>query len=120
MLRMVLALIGASLLATQAYAQAPSAQLKTRIDEVVTVLRGDGDPAAVFASAFLQAVPPAQFRTIAQSLIAQNRALVGIKSIAATSPWEATIEIDYGAAVVTMRIVIDPAPPHATTVLPSS
>ena len=60
-----------------AAAQEPSPELRARLGELATVLRGEGDPAALFTPAFLAQVPAAQVRAIGTQLAGQYGAIRG-------------------------------------------
>ena len=62
--------------ATRAAQASPA--LRGRVDQVVALLRGEGDPAELFTPAFLAQVPAAQIRAVAQQLAAQYGAVRGL------------------------------------------
>jgi beta-lactamase class A len=122
MLKLFLALVMA---AAPAFAQAAQTvpptpvqaapALTVRANEIVALLNGGGDYAATFSSTFRDAVPKDKFDAIAAQLKSQAGSATGVHSISATSPWQATIIVDYQHALVTMLLVVDPAEPHQVT-----
>ena len=46
--------------------QPASPALRSRAEQVVALLRGEGDPGAIFTPAFLAQVPPTQIRSLVQ------------------------------------------------------
>lgn len=98
-------------LATPLRAQ-PSDALRMQSERVVVLLRGEADPAALFAPAFLDQVPAAQVRAIVAQLAAQYgqpRRLAGLEAQSATA---GTLRIDYERATVTVNLQIAPTAPH--------
>jgi beta-lactamase class A len=89
--------------------------LTARANEIVTILNGAGDYSATFSSTFRDAVPKDKFDAIAAQLKTQAGSATGVHSIAPTSPWQATVVVDYQRALVTMLLVVDPADPHQVT-----
>ena len=94
------------------FAQEASAELRSRAEQVVALLRGEADPAELFTPAFLAQVPVAQIRTIGSQLTAQYGAPRGIEGIDARSATAGTIRIGMERAVLSMDIQIEPAAPH--------
>ena len=66
---LLLALFGLAVPAAAA-AQAPSAELRARADEVVAMLRGGGEPAEMFTPEFLAQIPEPQVRAVASQIAA--------------------------------------------------
>jgi beta-lactamase class A len=95
-----------------AAAQEPSPELRARIGELATVLRGQGDPAALFTPAFLAQVPAAQVRAIATQLAGQYGAIRGEARITPVSASAARMDFEFERATVHMNLSLDPAPPH--------
>lgn len=95
-----------------AAAQEPSPELGQRIGELATVLRGQGDPAALFTPAFLAEVPAAQVRAIATQLASQYGAIRGEARITPISASAARMDFTFERATVHMNVSLDPAPPH--------
>jgi beta-lactamase class A len=93
----------------------PAPALKARLDELVTLLNGKGDYAALFSPAFRQAVPQAKFQAYVDQLTAQGGRATGIASIAPATAWNATVQIAYEKLVATMQVAVDPAAPHQVT-----
>jgi len=95
-----------------AAAQEPSPELRQRIGELATVLRGQGDPAALFTPAFLAQVPAAQVRAIATQLAGQYGAIRGQARITPVSASAARMDFEFERATVHMNVSLDPAAPH--------
>jgi beta-lactamase class A len=113
MLLALIALIGLALSALPAAAQqAPSAQLQARADQVVALLRGQGDPAEMFTPAFLAEVPPAQLRTIAQQLASQYGAVQALERLDAASPQAGVMHVTLERATLHIQILVEPQAPN--------
>jgi beta-lactamase class A len=107
----VLALLCFALIAP-ARAQEASPALRGRVDQVVALLRGRGDPAALFTPAFLAQIPAAQVRDVARQLTAQYGAVRGLERLDALSPQAGAMHVTFDRAIVHIRIAVDPQPPH--------
>jgi Beta-lactamase enzyme family len=107
----VLALLWFGLLAP-ARAQEASPALRGRVEQVVALLRGQGDPAELFAPAFLAQVPAARVRAVAQQLSGQYGAVRGLARLDAASPQAGVMHVDYERAILHLQIVVEPQPPH--------
>ena len=92
--------------------QMASPALRSRAEQVVALLRGQGDPAAMFTPTFLAQVPPAQFRTIAQQIVAQYGAVRGLDRLDAASPQSGVMHVGLERATVTIQIVVEPQAPN--------
>jgi beta-lactamase class A len=92
--------------------QAASPALRSRADQVVALLRGQADPAAMFTPEFLAQVPPAQMRAIAQQVVAQYGAVRGLERLEAGSPQSGVIHVGLERAVLSIQIVVEPQPPN--------
>jgi beta-lactamase class A len=92
--------------------QEASPALRSRADQVVGLLRGQGDPAAMFTPAFLAQVPPAQIRAIGQQVLAQYGAVRGLERLEAGSPQSGVIHVGLERAVLNIQIVIEPQAPN--------
>ncbi|HMG47580.1 MAG TPA: serine hydrolase [Allosphingosinicella sp.] len=106
----VLALLCFGLLAP-ARAQEASPALRGRADQVVALLRGQGDPDALFTPAFLAQVPAAQVRTVARQLTAQYGAVRGLDRLDPLSPQAGVMHVAFERAIVHIQIAVDPQPP---------
>lgn len=95
-----------------AVAQEPSPELRARIGELATVLRGQGEPATLFTPAFLAQVPAAQVRAIGTQLAVQYGAIRGEARITPVSASAARMDFEFERATVHMNLSLDPAPPH--------
>lgn len=98
-------------LAAPAHAQQASPALRGRVGQVVALLRGQGDPAALFTPAFLAQVPPAQVRTVGRQLTAQYGAVRGLDRLDALSPQAGMMHVAFERAIVHIQIAIEPRPP---------
>ncbi|HEV2818056.1 MAG TPA: serine hydrolase [Allosphingosinicella sp.] len=104
-------LLGFGLLAP-ASAQEAGPTLRGRVDAVVALLRGEGDPAELFTPAFLAQVPPAQVRAVAQQLTGQYGAVRGLERLDALSPQAGVMHVGFERAIVHIQIAIEPQPPN--------
>ena len=103
------------LIATPALAQTqaqPSPALRSGAERVVTLLKGEAQPAAIFNPAFRAAVPEAQIQAIRQQFTAQYGAVQGLAGIDPVSAEAGNIHIRYDRAIVHMQLSVEPAPPH--------
>ncbi|SFO09135.1 serine hydrolase [Sphingomonas sp. OK281] len=98
-------------------AQGPVADpaLRAKADALVAILDGRGAYDAYFAASFREKVPKAQFSAIAEKLKATLGAPQKIESLTATSPWGADLVVGYERGTASVRLVLDPAPPHAAS-----
>jgi beta-lactamase class A len=92
--------------------QEASAALRSRADQVVALLRGQGEPADMFTPAFLAQVPPAQIRAIGQQLVAQYGAVRGLERLDAGSPQSGVIHVGLERASLNIQIVVEPQAPN--------
>jgi Beta-lactamase enzyme family len=98
--------------ATQAVAQQASPALRGRVDQVVALLRGQGDPAEMFTPAFLAQVPPAQVRAVARQLNGQYGAVRGLDRLDPISPQAGALHVAFERAIVHFQIAVAPQPPN--------
>ncbi|MES3083055.1 serine hydrolase [Sphingomonas faeni] len=89
--------------------------LRAKADALVAILDGRGAYDTYFAASFREKVPKAQFSVIAEKLKATLGAPQKIESLAATSAWSADLVVGYARGTASIRLVIDPAVPHAST-----
>ncbi|MEA3028728.1 MAG: hypothetical protein QOG13_53 [Sphingomonadales bacterium] len=94
-----------------ALAQEASGALRGRADQVVALLRGQGDPAEMFTPAFLAQVPAAQLRTISQQLVAQYGPVQGLERVEAASPQSGMMHVALERAILHIQIAVEPQPP---------
>ena len=92
--------------------QEASPALRSRAEQVVALLRGQGDPAEMFTPAFLAQVPPAQIRTIAQQVAAQYGAVRGLDRLDAASPQSGVMHVATERATLSIQIVVEPQAPN--------
>ena len=107
----LLAWAGLASLSGPAAAQDASPALRGRAEQVVALVRGEGDPNEMFTPAFLAQVPVAQIRAISQQFAAQYGAVRGLGRIAAQAPQAAAADIEFERATVHMNIAVEPQPP---------
>jgi beta-lactamase class A len=110
--RLILALLVCLGLCMPAQAQEASPALRSRADQVVALLRGQGDPAGMFTPAFLAQIPPAQIRTIVQQVAGQYGAVRGLDRIEAGSPQSGVIHVGLERATLNIQIVVEPQAPN--------
>jgi beta-lactamase class A len=110
-----LAWAGLLSLAGPATAEEASPQLRAAAEQVVALLRGQGDLEAAFTPAFLAQVPPAQVRAISAQFAAQYGAVRSLAGIDAHNPQAGTIHIAYERATAHFNLVVQPNPPHRIT-----
>ena len=112
----LLALTASFSLAAPASAQeAASPELRARAEQVVALLRGEGQPAEMFAPPFLAAVPEAQLRAVTQQLATQHGALRGLARLQPSSATAGVIHVDMERAVLSLNLSIEAQPPHRIT-----
>jgi beta-lactamase family protein len=95
-----------------AAAAEPSPAYIARADELVRVLNGETAPDIFFSPAFLAQVPPARVSEIAAQLRASYGPARKAVRIDASSPTGGTVAVRFERAVVRMRMVVGPQPPH--------
>jgi beta-lactamase class A len=93
----------------------PDPALRARADALVAILDGRGAYRTYFAASFRDKVPAAQLSAIAAQLKAAIGAPQRIDAFTATSAWSADLTVRYARGTASVRLVIDPAPPHAAT-----
>jgi hypothetical protein len=80
--------------------------------ELIPLLNGAGDVAALFSPAFLAQIPEAQIRAISIQLRDAMGKAVSVERIDAVQPNAARIRITYERGTVSMNLAIEPAAPH--------
>src|SRR6185503_14712375 len=108
MRRLGLLLLLCFALIAPARAQEASPALRGRVDQVVALLRGQGDPAELFTAAFLAQVPPAQVRAVVQQLTGQYGAVRGLDRLETLSPQAGMMHVGFERATVHIQIAIEP------------
>jgi hypothetical protein len=88
------------------------AALQKRAAELPAILNGRADATDYLAPGFLADVPMARFTAIARSLIEQNGQALRVQTVTPDGNGSGNVEIGYERAVVTIRLVIAPDPPH--------
>jgi hypothetical protein len=89
-----------------------SPALRSRAEQIVAFLRGQGDPAEMFTATVLAQIPPERFRAIAQQLVAQYGPVRGLDRLEAASPQAGVIHVGLERAVLTIQIAVEPQPPN--------
>ena len=113
--RLILALIACLvLLAPAARAQdtAVPPELQARVDGAADILRGEGEIESYFTQTFLAQVPAAQVRAISEQLRSQYGAVESLGAVELQGSWAAQLLVTYERAIATIRLVLDPEPPH--------
>jgi beta-lactamase class A len=112
MKRLIVALLLCFGLAGLAVAQPQaSPMLRSRAEQVVALLRGQGDPADMFTPAFLAQVPAAQLRTIARQVAAQYGAVRALERLDPSSPQSGLMHVATERATLQIQISVEPQPP---------
>ncbi|HXH16715.1 MAG TPA: serine hydrolase [Sphingomonas sp.] len=93
----------------------PDPALRAKADALVAILDGRGSYETYFAASFRDKVPAAQLSVIAAQLKASLGDPQKIEAFTATSAWSADLTMGYARGTASVRLVIDPAPPHAAT-----
>ncbi len=96
--------LSATVLVPSVYAQeetAVSEKISTASDRLVTLLKEEGESELqdVFAPAFLNAVPPAQFNAMTQQLTSQFGPVLRMKSLVPVNETTANIQIEFEKAI---------------------
>ncbi|GAA4038065.1 serine hydrolase [Parerythrobacter jejuensis] len=92
--------------------EAASDILKERAEDVAAVLRGEKQAEAVFAPAFLAAVPATQLSAIGEQLAAQFGAFVGVERVEASSRYQGTIYLRFEKAIGSGNLALLPDEPN--------
>jgi beta-lactamase class A len=108
----LLTLVGWATLTAPALAQPASPELRSRAEQVIALLRGQGEADALFSPFFLAEIPPAQIRAVAQRLTAQYGAVQGLERIDTTSPVAGVLQVNFERALLSLSISLQPQPPH--------
>ncbi|MES3151026.1 serine hydrolase [Sphingomonas faeni] len=93
----------------------PDPAVRAKADALVAILDGRGTYETYFAANFRDKVPAAQFTAIAAQLKASLGDPQRVEALTATSAWSADLTIGYARGTASVRLVIDPAPPHAAS-----
>jgi hypothetical protein len=88
-----------------------------RARELVAILSGTGKYESFFSPGFQAAVPKARFEPINAQLAAANGPVIGLDGMEMAGPFQGTVRIAYRDAIVTLKMAVDPAPPHQVTAL---
>ena len=104
--------LGLLSMAAPATAQEAMPELRARAEQVLALLRGQGEPSEMFTPTFLAAVPEPQLRTVVQTLVTQHGAVRAMASFEPRSPTSAMLRIEMERSVLTMSLAIEPEPPH--------
>lgn len=90
----------------------PSDALKARAQQLIEILKDQGDYDGYFNDAFRAQVPKEKFAAINQQLTAQFGAPTAIESIEPANPYAAKLKVGYERGIVSMNLSVDPADPH--------
>ena len=93
----------------------PDPAVRAKADALVAILDGRGTYETYFAASFRDKVPAAQFTAIAAQLKASLGDPERVEALTWTSAWSADLTIGYARGTASVRLVIDPAPPHAAS-----
>ncbi len=108
-----------ALLPVAALAQAPGVTadpiLHRRADALVGMLATGEGYERYFAESFRAKVPREQLATLAAQLKANLGAPQKVESFTATTAWSADLVIGFERGTATVKLVLDPAAPHAAT-----
>ena len=88
-----------------------SAELRMRAEQVMAMLRGEGDLDQMFNDPFLAQVPATQLRAISQQLTGQYGAPRAVR-IEQQGPFRGIIHIETDRGLISMNLVLEPVPPH--------
>ncbi|MFA5966729.1 MAG: serine hydrolase [Sphingomonas sp.] len=89
-----------------------SPALRDRAGQLIALLNGAGDSAALFAPAFLAQVPDAKVRAIAGQLRDGLGKAMSVAAIEAVQPNAARIRITYQRGVVSMNLAVEAEAPN--------
>jgi beta-lactamase class A len=85
--------------------------LRQRGEQVMAMLRGEGDVEEMFTAAFLAQVPAAQLRTVSQQLVAQYGAPRSLR-IEPEGPNRGKLHIETERGLISMDLVLEASPPN--------
>lgn len=88
------------------------ALLRARLQQVIAVMQGKGDPAATFDARFLDEVPPAKLLGLAAQLAGSGGPVLGFTDFQRAQHGSATFTLRFAHASAPGRIELSPAPPH--------
>jgi beta-lactamase class A len=107
--------LGLACLATAAAAAPPAAPIAARAQQLVPLLNGAADPAALMTPDMLRQVPAAQLAaSFAQIRQAYGKAL-SVESAEAQSPFTILVLVRTEKAKLRLRMATEPQPPHRIT-----
>jgi beta-lactamase class A len=86
--------------------------LDTRIDQLIPLLKDQYPLEQFFSPTFLNAIPPAQFKTVTQGIRAQYGDPTHIVSITPRSPFGATVKLAFAKAIATVELDVEGIAPH--------
>lgn len=102
--------------AAAAPAPAPDAVARTpladRAEDVIAIINGAGDPAALFTPAFLAQVPPEQLRAISAQIVQQYGRAERVAALTARDANSGTLDVATERGTLHIQLGIEPAPPH--------
>ena len=89
----------------------PAATFDMRVEQLVPVLNGQLELAALFTPSFLAAVPPEQFKAISDSFVQQYGKALSVQSVQRNGPNNAILKVEYEKAIATIEITTEASPP---------
>lgn len=116
MMRLVFALLLAVLaqpLSAQGYVGTKvDTKIGLRLETLFTLLGGSAVDKSAFTPTFLEQVPLDRLTALATELRTANGTVQGLDGYELEGRYGATIRVGYQQSVVTVRIAVEPAPPH--------
>ena len=90
----------------------PAPDLTAQIENLPALLGDSSRYDTAFAPAFRDAVPPAQWHDLLAQMAASGGKPLHVEHVDTTSPWTANVNIRFQRTLISLRIAVDPAPPH--------
>ncbi len=118
MLRFLMALAAVAMVPHPALAQDAAqsdAVVSDRAEHILAAMRGEIGYREVFAESFRNAIPEDRFLGITEQLERQFGAMVGLESVAPTSPVSAAIRIRFERAIASGSYQLESAAPYRVT-----
>jgi beta-lactamase class A len=126
MIRALAIMLAALLFSPAAFAQSPANQtsasessigqpskiMQARAEQLVTILTAPGEEERFFSSVFLNAVPVAQWRALAEKLRQDHGAPQALSHLRAQSSTMGAVEIRYARATLGFQMVVAPQAPN--------
>ena len=115
MMRWLAMLLAALLLSSAAFAQSgdqPSKAMQSRAEQLVAMLTAPGNEEGYFSPVFLNAVPVAQWRALAEKLRRDHGPPQTLSHLRAQSATIGAVEIRYANATLGFQMVVAPQAPN--------